>query len=312
MNILLLGGNGFGFAHAESYQRLGYDFSVFSRNEIVLKEYEDKFGVKRTFSNMENALNWDYDIIDIVMPHNFHKDLAVYAIKRGKHVLVEKPIATTLEEADIMIDEAQKNNVKLMVAEQYYFDRSLQFAIKSISEGKIGKVHTIITRDQRYFQEPGWRTREKEMGGGALIDGGIHYLEAFLNIGGEYDNIHSMKYKGNLNLQGEDTSSALFSFKSGAKGIFFYSWAYKFAPALPAYEIVGTDGSIYDSNIRSKHIRTAFGKPVINGHIQNIDEADVIDQEISGFVKAIENDNPVPYPLNNAIRNLKAVLSIYS
>jgi predicted dehydrogenase len=312
MNILLLGGNGFGFAHAESYQRLGLDFSVFSRNENVLKEYEVKFGVKKAFSNLENALNWDYDIIDIVMPHNLHKDIAVYALKHGKNVLVEKPIATTLEEAKTMIDEAQKNNVKLMVAEQYYFDRSLQFAIKSVSEGKIGKVHTIITRGQRYFHEAGWRTKEKEMGGGALIDGGIHYLEAFLNMGGEYGSIYSMKYKGNCNIQGEDTSSALFSFKSGAKGIFFYSWAYKFAPALPAYEIIGTDGSIYDSNVRSKHVRTAFGKPVLNGHIQDIDEVDVIDQEIYGFVKSVENDEPVPYPLDNAIRNLKAVISIYA
>jgi len=52
MNILLLGGNGFGFVHAESYRKLGYDFSVFSRNEEVLKIYRDEFHVKNTYNDL--------------------------------------------------------------------------------------------------------------------------------------------------------------------------------------------------------------------------------------------------------------------
>lgn len=312
MKILLLGGNGFGFAHAESYNRLGYDFSVFSRKEDILKDYRDRFNVTGTFSNMNDALNSDYDVIDVVMPHTLHRDISVYSMKRRKHVLVEKPISTNMEDCDVMINEAQKNNVKFMVAEQYYFDRSLQYVIKTIGEGRIGKIHTIIVRSQRYFQEKGWRTSEKDMGGGALIDGGIHFVEAFLDLGGDYDNLYSLKYKGSLNIQGEDTSMALFSFKSGARGMFFYSWSYKHSPELPAYEIVGTDGSIYESSIKASDKRTAFGRPILNGQIQNIEEKDVIDMEISGFLKSVENDEPVPYPLSNARRNLDTVLRIYS
>ena len=79
---------------------------------------------------------------------------------------------------------------------------------------------------------------------------------------------------------------------------------------MPAYEIVGTDGSIVESTVKG-NINTSFGRPVLNGSIQEIEERDVIDMEISGFLKAVEDDKEVPYPLENARRNLSAVLKIY-
>ncbi len=310
MKILLLGGNGFGNVHARSLAKLGYRFSVFSRKDEVLKKYREEFGVSETYSDLNEAMLSDCDVVDIVMPHHMHCEIAVRAMEMGKHVIIEKPISTTLQEADKMINASMKNRVKFMVAEQYYFDRSLQKAIKYVEEGKIGKVHTIIVRNQRYFDYGGWRKSEKEMGGGALIDGGIHFMEAFLDIGGDYDDIKSFNYRGGNVIGGEDTTMAMFSFKSGARGLFFYSWAYRHSPKLPAYEIVGTDGSIVESTVKG-NINTSFGRPVLNGSIQDVEEKDVIDMEISGFLRAVEDDREVPYPLANARRNLSAVLKIY-
>ena len=176
---------------------------------------------------------------------------------------------------------------------------------------------TIIVRNQRFFNEPGWRNNEKLMGGGALIDGGIHFIEALLDLGGEYKQIHSSVYKGSASIEGEDNTAALFSFNSGATGLFFYSWSYKDPPHVPSYEIVGTGGSITESTeerhpSEGKELPTVcFGKPVLNGTVQEIEEKDVIDMEISGFVGAIEKNEKVPYPPELARRNLEAVLKIY-
>ena len=313
----MLGGNRFGFTHAKSYERLGYDFSVFSRNEDVLRRYREEFHVRKTYNDLNEAMNSSHDIIDMVMPHYMHRDLAIRAMRDKKHVMIEKPIATTLQEARDMITESKDNNVKFMVAEQYYFDSSLRHTIEYLKEGLIGKVHTIIVRSQWNFQElDGWRTSEKLMGGGALIDGGIHFIEALLDLGGEYSDMDSMVYKGEASIEGEDNSVALIKFKSGATGIFYYSWNYISPPDVPAYEVVGTKGSIYEyrgggGHKSHDHPNTAFGVPVLNGRIQKIEEVDVFDAEISGFLKAVEKNEEVPYSPELAYRDLEAVLRIY-
>ncbi len=312
MKVLLLGGNGFGLEHAESYKRLGVEFSVYSRNKDVLSQYNTKYGAKHGFSDLEEAINSEYDIVDIVLPHTMHREYAEKAMNRGKHVLIEKPIAHTWEDANAMVKSAEKNNVKFMVAEQYFFDASARYTQSVIKSGKLGKILTIIVRSQQLFRKEGWRTTEKLMGGGALIDGGIHYMQTFLDFGGPFSHLESIVNKGKSTIEGEDNSASLFHFNSGASGIFYYSWAYQNPPHVPAYEVVGTDGTIYESTgEKNKEKRTSYRKPVMNGKIQDITEVDVIDAEISGFIKAVEKDEDVPYSPQLALRNIEVVLDIY-
>ena len=319
MKILLLGANGFGKVHAQSYHNLGFEFSVFSRNKEVIREHKEKFNVTEAFTQIDDAMNSDYDIIDIVLPHNLHLKYAKEAMESGKHVIIEKPIASTEQEAKELISLSRKMNVKFMVAEQYFFDASLRKVQEILSENLIGKIHTIILRDQRIYRKEGWRTEKKVMGGGALIDGGIHYIEAMLDIGGQYDEILSYTYHGGSSLEGEDSSAALFSFRSGAHGIFYYSWAYPNAPSLPAYEVIGSEGSIVeDLETKPKEDfkqqgspRHAFGLPVLNGKVIQTRIYDVFDREIGDFVSAVRNDTDVPYNPDLALRNLKAITEIY-
>ena len=319
MRILLLGGNGFGKVHARSYKNLGLEFSVFARNEEVLKEYRENYRVKETFNDIEEAINSEYDVVDIVLPHTLHFKYATKAMEMGRHVLIEKPIASTLEESTKLISLSKAKKVKFMVAEQYFFDASLQHAIKLATPNNIGRVHTVIVRDQRNFTNTGWRTNEAAMGGGALIDGGIHYLEAMLDIGGPYDDVKAFSYRGGKVIEGEDNSMALFSFRNGARGLFYYTWAYRNAPQIPAFEIIGSEGSIYEDPASrplldfktQKSPRYVFGFPVLNGEVSRVKVVDVFDKEISEFIKAIEKDAKVPYNPESALRNLETVMKIY-
>lgn len=319
MKVTLIGGNGFGKLHGESYKQLGIEFSVYDRNLEVLEYYRKNYGVKNVFDNIEDALHSDSDMVDIVLPHKMHREISIKAMELGKHVIMEKPIATTVEEATEIIEASVKNNVKFMVAEQYNFDPSLNMAIKLVNENKIGKVHTIIVRDQREYKKTGWRSKKDQMGGGALIDGGIHYIETILDIGGDYRKIDSYSYHGGSSLEGEDTTVALFHFVSGSHGMFFYSWAYRDFPRLPSYEIIGEEGSIYE-DVQSRPqeefksmtgIRYVYGNPVLNGEKVEIHKEDVFNLEIKGFIDSIKSNTEVPYSHNKAIRNLKAILDIY-
>ncbi len=319
MKVTLIGGNGFGKLHGESYKQLGIEFSVYDRNPEVLEYYRKNYGVRNVFENIDDAIHSDSDVIDIVLPHKMHREISTRAMELGKHVIMEKPIATTFEEATEIIEASVKNHVKFMVAEQYNFDPSLNRAIELVKENSIGKVHTIAVRDQREYRKTGWRSKKDQMGGGALIDGGIHYIETLLDIGGDYRKIESYSYHGGSSLEGEDSTVALFHFTSGSHGMFLYTWAYSEAPRLPSYEIIGSEGSIYE-DVQSRPmeefknmtgLRYVYGNPVLNGKKVEIKKEDVFNLEIKGFIDSVKNNTEVPYSHNKALRNLRAILDIY-
>ena len=317
MEIVVVGCRGFGKVHLRSIK--GLDVSIVETDKETIDFCRKNYEIRRVYSNLEEALQSSAEIIDLVVPHTLHKELAIKSMKSKKNVLMEKPIATNLEDGRAMIREAKNNNVKFMVAEQYYFDPAVRKARELINDGTIGKIHTVIVRDQRFYSNTAWRTRKDKMGGGALIDGGIHYIETMLDFGGEYLKIIGNSIHGGSTLEGEDTTHAIFEFKSGATGLFFYSWGYKYSPLVPGFEVIGENGSMYeDVNGRSQDDfkfptrHTAYGDLIVNGKKMTLKKYDVFEEEISGFVDAVNNDLEVPYSPEKALRNLEAILKIYN
>jgi predicted dehydrogenase len=316
MEIVVMGCRGFGQVHLRSIE--GVDLSIMERDASVAKECRDKFNIHRTFASIEDALGSDADVIDIVLPHNMHMEVAIKAMERGKDVIIEKPIARTPDEASRMISTAKKTGRKLMVAEQYHFDPVILKINEMIKEGKIGDLLTILIRDQTMHLNRAWRSDEKAMGGGALIDGGIHFVDAMLSIGGEYGRISSKVMKGGSSLQGEDTSLSLFDFKSGAAGFLFYSWSYAFPPKVPAIEVVGTSGNIYDdidtrrsSSQDDPYGTSSFGNPILNGKKIELKRYDLFKKMFSSYIQYIDGKIDDPFSPEDALRDLKAVTQIY-
>ena len=316
MEIVVMGCRGFGKVHLRSIE--GVDLSIMERDPSVAKECRDKFNIHRTFTSIEDALGSDADVIDIVLPHNMHMEVAIKAMERGKDVIIEKPIARTPDEARRMISTAKKTGRKLMVAEQYHFDPVILKINEMIKEGRIGDLLAILIRDQTMHMNIAWRSDEKAMGGGALIDGGIHFVDALLSIGGEYGRISSKVMKGGSSLQGEDTSLSLFDFKSGAAGFLFYSWSYAFPPKVPAIEVVGTSGNIYDdidtrrsSSQDDPYGTSSFGNPILNGKKVELKRYDIFKKMFSSYIQYVDGKIDDPFSPEDALRDLKAVTQIY-
>ncbi len=313
MKILVVGINGFGMRHLSAIKNM--DIYIMERKDNVIAEAKSKYNIKKVFNDYNEALDSDADIIDLVVPHNLHMELAIKAMEHKKHVIVEKPIATTVDEGMHMIEASRKYNVKFMVAEQYFFDPYITEARKLLNNKAIGDVKTIIVRDQRFFDHGGWRLEKRYMGGGALIDGGIHFIDTLLNLGGDYTDLYSIINHGGTQLEGEDNINAIFKFKSGAAGLFFYSWAYKFSPRLPAFEIIGEKGSMYEDASKKiswdSGVRTAFGGLIMNGKEVNVKPYDIFEKEISSFAESVENDTEVPFKPELELRDLETVLNIY-
>jgi Predicted dehydrogenases and related proteins len=316
MEIVVVGCKGFGQVHLRSIRNA--DIGIVERDPEVRRKILESFDVAHIYDSYEDALNSKAEIMDLAVPHNLHFEMATAAMRRGKHVTIEKPISTTLGEARDMIETSRRNGVKFMVLEQYFLDPSVREAMRIVKSGSLGKIHTIIIRDQRLYSKEGWRTEASSMGGGALIDGGIHYIDTMLNIGGPYVDLWARSVHGGSSLSGEDTTSAVFAFSSGATGLFYYSWSYRNPPILPGLEVIGSDGSLYEDissrsreDFKNSQRKTAFGDLVLNGKKLNVQPYDVFQAEFDQFLDSVTQDTQVPYDPELAYRDLEAVLKIY-
>lgn len=318
MEFLVVGCRGFGKYHLDALSKLDVDISIMERDRETVEYCRDNYTIKHVYDQYDEVLKSRADVIDLVVPHHLHAPMSQKAFNSGKHVLVEKPIATSLEDADSMILASQRSGRKFMITDQYHFDPAIARIKDSIAKNEIGRVHTIIIRNQRLHSGPDWRSIGDYNGGGALIDGGIHYVNSMLNIGGEYDNVVSRNYTGNRGSKVEDTTMAIFDFKSGAKGLLFYSWAYSGNLQAPSYEIIGDDGFILEdvgskpsNGFHGRRGMRAYGDPVVNNRLIQVGEYDVFVAEMQGFIDSIENDDDVPFSPADARRDLEAVLKIY-
>ncbi|MCJ7695586.1 MAG: Gfo/Idh/MocA family oxidoreductase, partial [Anaerolineaceae bacterium] len=147
-------------------------------NETRAKEMAEKYHADFFTTNYEELLQRsDIDAVILAIPHDLHRDMAVAAAKAGKHILVEKPIAMTLTQADEIIAAAKVNNVKLMTGHNMRYLGQHAKAKELVETGVIGKPYLLTATVHVYSNTKGFRTILKHMGGGSLIDSGVHRFD---------------------------------------------------------------------------------------------------------------------------------------
>jgi predicted dehydrogenase len=168
-----------------------------SRITAVVSGHRDKaeriaaqYGVPQSsIYNYENfdqiAHNPDVDAVYVALPNSMHAEYTVRAARAGKHVLCEKPMSTTVAEAEQMIAACKKANVKLMIAYRCHYEPTNLRAIQLIREGALGKVQAIESSFGFNCARGEWRLNKKMAGGGPLYDVGIYSLNACRYLTGE-------------------------------------------------------------------------------------------------------------------------------
>lgn len=143
-----------------------------------------EFGVARVLGSWQEAVtDPEIDAVDICTPNALHGPIAVAAARAGKHVLVEKPMALSLAEADAMVAAAHVAGVVLMVAHNQRFVPAFAAAKRAIDEGLIGRpfaargVFMHAGPDETWGATSDWFWREETAGGGAMLDLGVHMID---------------------------------------------------------------------------------------------------------------------------------------
>ena len=166
-----------------------FDFYFASRDLEKAREYCERFGGADYFGSYEEALSdTRVQAAYFFTPHHVHLENTELAARHGKHILVEKPIARTIEESRKLMRTAEEAGVKLMVAENFRFLHTVRRAKSMIATGTLGSIGNLRLIDIKVeaFRPPTspWRYDASLTGGGSFIDAGIHYVDLIMNLGG--------------------------------------------------------------------------------------------------------------------------------
>jgi len=165
------------------------------------------------------------DVAHICTPHDQHADIVIDCLERGVNVLVEKPLAHTVEEAERMIAAAGRHpDLKVGVVLQNRYNLAVQAArdlIKSHS-ARGGSATVLWHRDQSYYDAAPWRGQRRRSGGGVLINQAIHTLDLLEWLLGEVVDVRGgVGHFGTTRTDVEDTGQALLTHAGGATSVFF-------------------------------------------------------------------------------------------
>lgn len=253
--------------------------------------------------------NESLDIVDICLPTFMHKEFALKAISLQKHIFCEKPVASNLEDARMMVEAALKSNVKFSVGQVVRFFPAYSQAARTVAEGKIGTPKLIRTTRTGTFPSTGaqnWYADPKRSGG-VLLDLVIHDFDWIRHNFGEIERVYA-KNLYSKGIKGMDHCLVTLRLKNGAVAHVEGSWAYPAGSVFgTTFEIIGTKGQIeYDSRSSvpvRKHLQENGAVKIVNDSpVFSCDEPYTL--ELQDFIDSILQDRK---PTVNAGDALKAL-----
>ncbi|WP_346319182.1 Gfo/Idh/MocA family oxidoreductase [Chitinophaga sp. YIM B06452] len=259
--VAILGAGFIADIHLESYTRYVPEaevVAVYTRDAEKAKAFAEKHHIPHHYSSLDDLFSSaEFDVVDICLPNFLHKDATLKAAAAGKHIIIEKPLAVTLEEADEMIAACEKAGVKLMYAEELCFAPKYERARKLVEEGGVGEVYMLKQSEKHSGPHSDWFYDVNLSGGGVLMDMGCHGIAWFrwmLKNAKAVNVSASMKtvlHKGRT--KGEDVSIVTVEFENGVIGLVENSWA-KQGGMDDVSEIYGIDGVAYADLFRGNSV----------------------------------------------------------
>jgi predicted dehydrogenase len=196
----------------------------------------------------------DVDAVLLCLPHLEHAPATIAAAEAGKHILVEKPIATTRADADAMIAAAENAGVTLMVGHNQRFFPEYRRIRELLDDGAIGSVESARADHNQDFRPPEghWIRNREQAGGGAFIGYGVHRIDLLRWYVGEVTDIAHFQRFQQERFGGESASMSILKFDSGAIGEISINWVVNNPPWMDMLYLYGDKGSIH--NVGGLHL----------------------------------------------------------
>jgi predicted dehydrogenase len=253
--VVLLGTGFIADIHLESYRRFVPEaevVAVFSRSAERAEAFARTHHVPHWSANLDEIIaQTTCEVVDVCLPNHLHHRAVMIAARAGRHVIIEKPLALTLEQADDMITACRRAGVKLMYAEELCFAPKYERARTLVQEGAIGTIYQMRQAEKHSGPHSDWFYDIEQSGGGVLMDMGCHGLAWFRwMLGGRprvrsvYAHLQGNLIHGSRPTRCEENSVCIVEFEGGAIGVAENSWS-KHGGMDDRAEIYGTGGVIY-------------------------------------------------------------------
>ena len=269
--VALLGAGFIADIHLESYARFVPEAEVtaiYSRTAERAERVAKHWGIPRWFTDVDELLaEADCEVVDVCLPNNLHHRVTVAAARAGKHVIIEKPLCLTLEEADDLIAVCREHGRKLMYAEELCFAPKYERVRTLVREGAVGDIYMLKQLEKHSGPHSDWFWDVNQSGGGVLMDMGCHAFGWFRwMLGGNpivrsvWATMDTVRHKGRT--AGEDNAVCVVEFDGGVIGLAEDGWA-KPGGMDDRIEVYGTRGvsfaDLFRGNSASTYSEEGYG-----------------------------------------------------
>ncbi|WP_426441668.1 Gfo/Idh/MocA family protein [Bradyrhizobium genosp. P] len=261
----LLGGN-----HIEGASLVAVCDSTPARADALAA----KFGVPATYEIDDLLARKDIDAVAVLTPSGMHPEHVIACARAGKHVVVEKPMALRLQDADEMIRACDEAGVKMFIVKQNRFNVPIMKAREALESGRFGRlilgtVRVRWCRDQAYYDQDSWRGTWAH-DGGVLTNQASHHIDLLEWFFGDVISVHARATTALAKIETEDTAVATLKFRSGALGIIEATTATRPHDLEGSLSILGEKGVVEIAGFAVNQIRhwrfvdeTPFDKDVV-------------------------------------------------
>ncbi|MGQ9645818.1 MAG: Gfo/Idh/MocA family protein [Thermodesulfobacteriota bacterium] len=296
------------------------------------KSVTDELGIKFYGAYEEMIEKESLDAVVIATPNHLHVPIGVACAEKGLHLLVEKPIAQSVSEADRLIEVANQKKIRILVGHQRRFSPFVENAREIVQGGGLGKlvgvtVSWAMLKPSSYFEGPyTWR---KEKGGGPILVNLIHEIDNLRYICGEIDRVFALVSNRVRNFLVEDTVSVTLQFRNGALGTIFLSDC---TPSICSYEgttgenpllyhdfgncyhFYGTDASLLFPQMKKRFYsnpeRGGWNYPITEEGVKVFIEDDPYTREFKHFCKVISGEEEPRISGEDGKRTLEVTLAV--
>ncbi|HLA42295.1 MAG TPA: Gfo/Idh/MocA family oxidoreductase [Aggregatilineales bacterium] len=322
LKLAIIGVGWAGERQIQAIRELGRKVEVVSlvdNDSVFLAQKAAESGISTTYTDYHDALrDSTIDAVSICLPHQLHHPVALDAARAGKHILCEKPLAMTVDDATAMIDAAEAHGVRLFVAENFAYTSQAAFLRGIVSSGEfIGELIAVSVAwgfQAQNFGYPGrraWLTQPEQGGTGTWMLHGIHTMAQVRYIFGEVETVYLQEHRAASFQHGEieGTMTGVLTLRSGVHVTILQTCEIAFPHNLGGYVLHGDRGSLRASSAGYE----VFGGTADPPGIQPYPAALLTEYalEIEAFADYVAGDESAPTTGRSERRSLAIVQAGY-
>lgn len=312
LTVAIIGAGQIGQEHGRAFAELGPNVQVVGVADIDERRAIELADIcsARAFTDYRVLLELSPDIVVVSLPHDLHREVGLAAASAGSHVLMEKPLAHTLEDAYAIVHGCEQHNVLLTVGFVHRYRVEFQHARRVIEDGRIGSPAMIVD----IFGLPGgeqvppWVWQRQRAGGGVLMYTGVHSIDwqRWL-LGSEVEEVFAITSSQDQDIDVENTLVAILRFGNGCLGALIGNQPpYELSPSTRRTEVYGSRGRLrirkgryveYSSEDQAYHLDVIRDTPLVT--------------QAGQFVAAVREQRPAEITGDDGLRALAVAEAVY-